>query len=271
MLQTLGEEVGFIVQIRAEKGENCYSEDSFMMQYVWRRKRSFPIKASSGKTFSRSVKETIFLWLHEGLLPRCCSHKSWGSGIEGRQNTCRQKVGLTALSFLQMAPSWLLTDEIAIINHSPHPNSRACFQILAWLLRQVAWIAAWCGTAVIGTKNFARIPSPPKLTTPRHYMFWNIHQVIKKPAEVCSAWSGGGLGKLWASQHLGPWPPASLVENMLSCVRLCQNYPAVQHCQYSNFPISDWHIALCSGLWILGKKALPNTRSYSHKIHTSPE
>lgn len=34
MLQTLGRGVGFAVQITAEKGENYYSEDSFMMQYI---------------------------------------------------------------------------------------------------------------------------------------------------------------------------------------------------------------------------------------------
>lgn len=83
MLHTLGRGVGISVQITAEKGENCYSKDSFMMQYIWQRARSFSFKASSDKRFSRSVKETIFLWLLEGLLPRCCSHKCWGSGIEG--------------------------------------------------------------------------------------------------------------------------------------------------------------------------------------------
>lgn len=55
---------GWDLQCRSlQKKERCDSEDSFMMQYTWRRARSFPIKASSGKRFSRSVKETIFLWL----------------------------------------------------------------------------------------------------------------------------------------------------------------------------------------------------------------
>lgn len=80
------------------------------------------------------------------------SHKRRGGGI--RWGTCRQRVGLTVLSFLQMAPSWLLADKIVIINHSPHPNSRACFQILIWLLKNAAWITVRHGTLDFGHKTF---------------------------------------------------------------------------------------------------------------------
>lgn len=48
------------VQITAEKGERiANSGASFMMQYIQRRTRSFPVKANAGKKFPRSGKGTL--------------------------------------------------------------------------------------------------------------------------------------------------------------------------------------------------------------------